>query len=232
MHNPDHDAPPFNPVPPLIIGLAVIIALVEARFQLGEAGMLGAQSIGLRLEWFNDFAFLGPVFDWMVVNQRFPPEHLLRFVTYPFLHYDAVHAAIAAVLLLAMGKFVAERFAQWAVIVVIAVSAVAGALAWGLILDSERPLAGFYPAAYGLIGAYTFTLLLFYERTGESQLKAFQLIAILVVLQILFQFIGGGGFDWIADLAGFVAGFLVSFLVAPGGSYRLRNLVDQTRKRP
>jgi len=231
MHDPNHDAAPFNAIPPLIVAFTAVIALIEARFQLGAQGIWGAEGVGWRVDAITDFGFLAPVFDWMVQNRQFPPEHAMRIVTYPFIHYDAMHAIFACVLLLAMGKFVAERFAQTAVVLVLLISAIAGALAYGFLLDTERPLVGFYPAVYGLIGAYTFTLLLFYEESGQNRLQAFQLIAILVILQLLFNLIGGGGYEWVADIAGFIAGFLVSFAVAPGGSYRLRHLLDRTRDR-
>jgi membrane associated rhomboid family serine protease len=47
--------------------------------------------------------------------------------------------------------------------------------------------------------------------------RAFTLIGFLMGIQLVFGLLFGGGLDWVADLAGFVAGFALSFVVAPGG---------------
>ena len=47
-------------------------------------------------------------------------------------------------------------------------------------------------------------------------------------IQLVFGLLFGGGQDWVADLAGFVAGFGLSFLVSPGGRARV---VDRLRQR-
>lgn len=232
MHDPDLNASPFNAIPPVIVGLVVAIAAIELGFQLGASGLIGGpQAVGWRLAAIESYGFFDPLFDYMRLEWVWPLQHVARFVTYAFVHAEAVHAIFAAVLLLAMGKFVAERFASWAVLVVVFGSAIVGALAYGLILDTNVPLIGFYPGVYGLIGAYTFTLLLFYEATGQNRLQAFQLIAFLLGLQLLFGALFGGGLDWVADFAGFVTGFALSFAVAPGGSWRISRLLDRTRDR-
>jgi membrane associated rhomboid family serine protease len=45
---------------------------------------------------------------------------------------------------------------------------------------------------------------------------------------LLFGLLFGVGWYWVAELAGFAAGFLLSFVVSPGGIARLR---DQIRQR-
>ena len=53
------------------------------------------------------------------------------------------------------------------------------------------------------------------------------LIALLFV-QFVFGVVFGGGWEWVADVAGFAAGFLLSFVVSPGG---FRRVLDQVRQR-
>ena len=36
-------------------------------------------------------------------------------------------------------------------------------------------------------------------------------------IQLVFALLVGGGKDWVADIAGFAAGFGLAFLVSPGG---------------
>jgi membrane associated rhomboid family serine protease len=43
-----------------------------------------------------------------------------------------------------------------------------------------------------------------------------------MAIQLLFGLIFGSGWEWVAELSGFAAGFLLSFLVSPGGWARVR----------
>ncbi|MDH3263300.1 MAG: rhomboid family intramembrane serine protease [Paracoccaceae bacterium] len=221
--NPDYNAPPLNPLPPVVWLLALPIAAVEIVLGLGARGIVGGpEATGWRLAALQDYAFLDPVFDWMLENASFPPEYLMRFVTYPFVHGNFTHALLALVFLLALGKFVGEVFRAWALLAVFFAAAIVGALAYGLILDTRVPLFGAYPAIYGLIGAFTFIL---WARLGAMQAdrrRAFLLIGFLMLFQLVFGIVnwlifGSASFDWVADLAGFGAGFVLSFVVSPGG---------------
>jgi membrane associated rhomboid family serine protease len=107
-------------------------------------------------------------------------------------------------------------------------SAIFGALAYVLLLDSPYPLIGGYPGVYGLIGAFTFLLWIDAARRGDNRMRAFGLIGALLAIQLLFGVINGDFGNVTADLSGFVAGFLLSFLVSPGG---WRRALDRLRQR-
>jgi rhomboid protease GluP len=224
----DHNVSPFNALPPVVVALAVVIAGLEGMFQLATSGFLGGQGgVGWRLAAIQDYAVLDEVADWMLANGRFPPDQLLRFLTYPLIHGGFVHAAFVVVFILAIGKMVAEVFSPLAFVAIFWVSAVFGALAYVLLLDSPFPLIGGYPGVYGLIGAFTFLLWVDAGMRGENQLRAFGLIGALLAIQIVFGVIQGDFGNVVADLAGFVAGFLLSFIVSPGGWQRALNRLRQ-----
>lgn len=228
MHDPNHNVSPFNAIPPVIVALVAVIVVIEVIFQLGASGLAGgAEAIGWRISAIERFGFFDQLFEWMRRTGQFPFEALIRFVTYPFLHYEAMHAIFAAVLLLAIGKFVAERYHVIAVLVIFFASSVAGALGYGFILNTQTPLIGAYPGVYGLMGAFTWSLFVSYEAAGENRLKAFQLIGMLIVLQLIFKLIGDTGNDWLGDLVGFIAGFLLAILLAPGGIGRALSRLRQ-----
>jgi membrane associated rhomboid family serine protease len=92
-------------------------------------------------------------------------------------------------------------------------------------------LIGIYPAVWGLLGAYTWGLWRKADATGRARLMAFRLVALLLFLQLFFRLTFGGGNEWIADLGGFLAGFALSFLVAPDAPDRLRSWRDRARDR-
>jgi rhomboid protease GluP len=139
-----------------------------------------------------------------------------------------VHAAFVIVFILAIGNMVSRVFSPLAFLSVFVVSSVAGAFGFLLILDSPFPLIGGYPGVYGLIGAFTFILWTDLGRQGANQYRAFGLIGALLAIQILFGLINGEFSNVVAELSGFVAGFLMSFVVSPGGWQRV---MDKLRTR-
>ncbi len=213
---------PFNPLPKSVIVLAAVILGIEVLFTLGTRGLIGGpEAISWRLSAVRDWAFVDVVFEWMLEGSRYPPEHLARFVTYTLIHTSFTHAIFVIVFVLALGKLVSEIFGGFQMLFVFFASAAFGALAYGLILNEEAPLIGGYPGVYGLIGAYTYLLLMELTAIGANRARAFTLIGIFLGLQLIFAVFFDGPRDWVADLAGFVAGFALSFVVSPGGWTRL-----------
>ena len=212
----EHDPSPVNPLPPAVLVLFLVIFGIEALLAAAEAGFVGGpQGVGWRMAVIRDYGFSPDVFDWMVETGQFPGEHLLRFVTYPFLHVGFVHMAIAAVIFLAMGKMVGEVIGHLAVPVIFFGASILGALAYGALLSEGAWLVGAFPGAYGLIGGFTFILWSRAVATGGNQARAFTLIALLMAIQLLFGLLFGTDNTWVADLFGFVAGFGLCFLLVP-----------------
>ncbi|MBF9043357.1 rhomboid family intramembrane serine protease [Rhodobacterales bacterium HKCCE4037] len=218
----DHTVSPFNALPPVVVALAVVIFGLELMFQAATAGLLGGQGgVGWRLAAMQDYAVLDQVWTWMRTNGIYPPEHLLRFVTYPLIHGGFVHAIFVVVFILALGKMVAEVYSTLAFLAVFWVSAVMGALGFVTILNSDAPLVGGYPGVYGLIGAFTFLMWMRADAEGSNKMRAFALIGMLLGIQLLFSLINGDFGTVVADFSGFLTGLLLSFVVSPGGWARL-----------
>ena len=218
MQAQDHDSP-FNSIPPSVVLLAGTLFGIELLFYLSQSGLIGGTRGGAdwRIFAIQDFAFSSEIFQWMRETHRWPLEHVTRFVTYLFVHGSFIHMVMVCVFVLALGKMVGETFRQWTVLVIFLAASVVGALAYGFVVQSGQPLYGGYTGAYGLIGAFTFILWVGYGRAGQNQLQAFRLIGFLMGIQLLFGLIFGANKDWVAELAGFVTGFLISGLLQPGG---------------
>jgi len=225
----DHNAPPLNPLPPVVWVLTLPLIAMEAVLGLESAGLVGgAQASGWRMDAVQRFGFSPELMRAMIEAGQYPLAGLARLVTYPLVHGDFTHALFVLVILLALGKMVGEVFRWWAVIVVFMGATVAGALAYTALPWAAGALIGGFAGDYGLIGAFTYILWVRQVRSGGSQLRAFQLIGFLMGFQLLFGLLFGAGWYWVAELAGFSAGFLLSFVVSPGGIARLR---DQIRRR-
>ncbi|WP_295314551.1 rhomboid family intramembrane serine protease [Roseobacter sp.] len=219
----DHrEAPPFNPLPPVVTLLFAALILPELAFMLGGQGLIGGpEAIGWRLAAAERYGFSGDLFDWMMLNGRWIPGEMVRFVTYSFVHSGFTATLFAAVLTLALGKMVGETLGQIAVLVLFLGGSIFGALVYALLLNDPEWLLGGFPAVYGLIGGYSFVMWVRLGATGEQQLRAFSLIAMLMGLQLIFGVFFGPTTQWVADLAGFVFGFAASALLVPGGMTRL-----------
>ncbi len=222
------DEPVVNPIPPLVIAFCLLVVGVELILTAAGAGIIGGpMGIGWRLGAVQDYGFSPLVLDRVVQFGDFDLGLLKRFVSYGFVHASFTTALFAAALLLALGKFVGDVYSPVAVLIVIIGSLVVGSIAFGIFVAGSAPLIGLFPAIYGLIGAYTYLIWLTLGATGENQLKAFQLIGFLLGLQLVFGLIFGSNSLWIAELAGFVFGFTVSIVVAPGGWTALLNKLRQ-----
>lgn len=225
----DHDASPLNPLPPPVAALALVILGIELTLSAAARGLIGGPTgLGWRSAALERYAFFGEVLDWMVERGSWPLEHVARFVTYPFVHFGFTHALFVVVFLLALGKMAAEAFGTMAFFAIFFGSAIVGALVFGLVLDDPVPLAGGFPAVYGLIGAYTWLLWTSLGRVGAPQYRAFSLIGVLLGIQLLFGVLFGATNEWVAEVTGFITGFVLCFAVGPGG---WRRAIETLRRR-
>lgn len=223
MYDTDPNASPFNQLPWIVWVLALPMIAAEIVLGLAEAGMVGGPGgIGWRQAAIMDYAVARNVSEYLWVNQVWG-ELGLRFTAFPFVHQNTTSALFAVVLLLALGKMVGEVFRWWGVVIVFAGSSWIGALTFiALVPYANYPLVGAYSGVYGLIGAFTFLLWVQLIGAGSNGYRAFTLIGMLLFVQLVFGVLFGGGYEWIAEVAGFASGFALSFLASPGGLARVR----------
>lgn len=232
---PPHEEPPVNPLPAVAVAIAGAVFVIEVLFQLGTRGLIGGPgAVSWRRDALLQYGFSDVAFDRMIQLGVWDWDAVMRMFTYGFVHYSMAQVLFMVVLVLALGKWVAEHLAQWTIAVIFAGASVFGAFVYGLVLDTPVVLVGGYPGAYGLIGAFTFLLWTRLAQTGGPQGRAFVLIGALMAIQLVFGLVSGFltdgpvSRDWIADLAGFIAGFGVTVLVSPGG---WRHMVERLRQR-
>jgi membrane associated rhomboid family serine protease len=226
----DLNAPPLNPLPWIVWALALPMIAMELVLTLAEHGVVGGpQGIGWRLQAVERFGLFPELLKYQWETGGQPLAELYRLVSYVLVHGSFTNALFAIVMFLALGKMVGEVFRWWGVLVIFAGSAAIGGAAYGLLVPGIRmQLIGAFPAVYGLIGAFTFLIWTNLARVGASKYRAFSLIGMLLAVQLVFGVLFGGSWDWVAEVTGFVVGFLLSFVVSPGG---FRRVVNQIRQR-
>ena len=227
--DPDHNAAPLNPLPWVVWALALPLIAMEVVLSLGEAGVVGGpEAIGWRLQAVERFGLFPELLKYQWVNGGNPVEELPRLVSHVTVHASFTNALFAVVMVLALGKMVGEVFRWWGVLTVFLGSALVGGAAYGLLVPGLRTqLIGAYPGVYGLIGAFTFLIWTKLALVGANRLRAFSLIGMLLAVQLVFGLLFGGGWDWVAEVAGFATGFLLSFVVSPGGFSRVVQMIRQ-----
>lgn len=225
MQDPDFE-PPVNPLPPIVILAFLAIAGVEAGLSLGEAGIIGGPgAVGWRLGLIRDYGFSGQIFDWMIANRQWPLAEVMRVFTYPFIHLGFSHSLFAMVLLLALGKMVAEVMGQLTFVVIFVLAGAGGGSLYALLFNDPSWLVGAYPSVYGLIGGYSFVMWRQLAGKGAQQYRAFTLIAVLMGIQLIWGVFFEVGTQWIAELFGFFLGFGLCFVMAPGEWARIREVL-------
>lgn len=220
---------PFNELPPVIVGLALVIIGIELVLQAANYGLIGGpRGVGWRLSAIEQYGYSAAVLERVFSFGDTSFGMVRRFVTYSFINGQVIQVAFCAALVLALGKFSAQFYGQWRILAVYLITGVIGAVVYGLFADPRFPLIGGFPPVYGLIGAYTYALWLRLGEAGENQIKAFRLIGFLLGLQLVFGLLFGGGLGWIAELSAFASGFVLSVPLAPGG---WQSLLERMRER-
>ena len=220
---PGYDESPINALPPVVWALVLPMIAAEAVFGLGAIGLIGgAQGIGMRLNALEMTAYYPQLPVRMVELGIFSVRQAARVLTYPFVHGSVTHALFVIVFSLALGKMVAEQFRPWAVVALFFCSSIGGAAIYTLFgVFSGLPLApliGGYPAVYGFVGAFTFLLWVRLGMEDANRMRAFTLIGMLLLFQLVFGLLfGNAGYAWIAEISGFAIGFLLCFVLVPGG---------------
>lgn len=238
---PGFDESPFNPVPLVVWLLALPVIASEAAFGLAQTGLLsnglggGGQGSALAMRQIaaERTAFVPDIVLRMWSLGIFDPRQASRVLTYSFVHLSLVHALFVVVFTLALGNMVANQFRSWAVVALFFGSAIGGALVYTLIAAifphwRMAPLIGGYPAVYGLVGAFTFLLWTRLGQQNANRMRAFSLIGILLLFQLVFGLLfQDGSLYWVSEVAGFATGFALSFALIPGGFQRIRRQLRQ-----
>lgn len=222
----------FNDIPPVVVVVTLMILGVEGVLVLASEGIIGGrEGIGWRSAMIDEFAWRPVLVSEYFRRGGLPAEYWLRLFTYPFVHASFLSAAFGSAMILALGKFVGDRWSWWSILIIFFGSGAVSAIAFGFISPVNYAYHGAFPALYGLIGAFTYMLWMRLEQAGANQLRAFSLIGFLLLIQVIFGLVFKclAAFGMMSDpspamlyiglseLAGFAFGLALSPLVAPGG---------------
>lgn len=186
----------------LLVG---IMAAVEFVLALSDAGFIG------RPDWrwtaLAAGAFWQPVFSGTVAP-LYTGQKALMCISYAFLHGGLLHLALNSVVLLSLGKLAASRLGAAKTLLVLFLSAVGGALAFGLLASVNVPMIGASGAVFGLIGLWQAWDFSMRREFGLPLRPVLVAILALVAANIALAVFLGGGLAWEAHLGGWLVGWL------------------------
>jgi len=200
------------PVPRSLWALVAIMAAIELALSLADAGLIGNRSwrsLAILVAGFYD-----PIFDGRV-DGLWPGQGITMLVTHAFLHGDMMHFLLNNVILLAVGKLISGIVGPLRMLLLFAITAVAGALFFGMIAQTDSPMVGASGAVFGFIGFWKQAEFRLRVRRGLSLRPIWSLILALTFANVVVYVMLSGLVAWEAHLGGFIAGWAVSWIWRP-----------------
>ena len=197
--------------PGFLWALIGIMAAIELPLSLSDAGWIGSK--GWRMNVFLYGAFWPPLLG-EGLAPLYPGQKALMFLTHALLHGNVMHFAMNSAVLLALGKGVATFLGAGKTILLLALSAIAGAAAFGLLSAASGPMIGASGAVFGLLGlwqAWDFRRRRHFNQSLRPVLRG--ILGLLVVNLVLFVALSGT-LAWEAHLGGWIAGWTAAWAFA------------------
>lgn len=184
-------------VPPVAIRLLVALAIVQ-----GIRSILPPQFDGYVIYFFGFDPFRGGSFD---------PVWLYGAVTSVFVHGSWWHLLANATWIFVLSPQIAPHFTPWRFVVFFVLTGAFGALAhMGINWGQSQFLVGASGSVFGMLGAGAYVLIR--GRDGLSPptwRDVGQYILVMMIVNLGYAMLSGGGISWEAHAGGFFAGLLL-----------------------
>ena len=136
-------------MPPVVIWLALALALPELILQAADHGLIGSAR-WRPLAYQNGAFWAGLLHDW---HPNYTAQPWVMFLSYSALHGGFSHLAGNLAALLVLGAIVVDRVGSRGFLVLWGLSALGGSVAFGVLSTSQQPMVGASGALFGLAGA-------------------------------------------------------------------------------
>jgi membrane associated rhomboid family serine protease len=182
--------------------VAVPCIVIEAALQLADLGVVPVPRLRLIAYEFGGF-WPGLLRDW---RPNFTGQPVAMFATYALLHAGALHLVVNMLTLVSLGREVVARAGAARFLAVYGISALGGAMAFGLLASTLRPMVGASGALFGLAGALAAWEWRARRDDGVSTGPVLRFVGLLVVLNVILWWAMRGQLAWETHLGGCLAG--------------------------
>lgn len=196
-----------RPLPRVLIGLVGVIALLEVALSLADAGilfdpLLRARAFVLGAFWSGLFHGDAPAY---------PGQPVIMFVTHAFLHGSLLHMVMNMTILLALGRFTADRYGSGAILPVFLLGAIGGGAVFGLLAGGAHPMVGASGAVFAFLGLWIAWDWRRHRAAGVSTAPVLRRVGVLVLINVVTLIGLKGMLAWEAHLGGFLVGLACGF---------------------
>ncbi len=204
---------PRDAVHPVLWMMIAVMIGFELLFAAADAGLVP----GVLGRWpvYEHLAFSDMLFDRARAGLGVEPRLVWSLLSHAFLHGGWLHLALNGAAFLGLGHALVKMMGIERFLGVFAASAIAGVVAFGLIVETNGPLVGASGAIFGMFAVLTAWQERALRRAGRSRATIWRRIAGLVALNVALAFGLGGLLAWQAHLGGWVAGWLLAGVFRP-----------------
>lgn len=189
-------------MPRALLALVGVIALIEIVLSLADQGILFDPSLRGRMLMAGAF--------WSSLLRGDQPLYAVQpvtmFLSHAFLHGSLLHMVMNMTILLALGRFVADRFGARTVLPVFCLGAIGGGAVYGLLASGPFPMVGASGAVFAFLGVWIAWDLRRYRTAGLSAGPVWRRIGVLVLINVVTLIGLKGMLAWEAHLGGFLVG--------------------------
>jgi membrane associated rhomboid family serine protease len=195
-------APSHRPMPRGLLALVGLIAAIEVVLSAADAGIVADPTLRSRVLLSGAF--------WAALLYGAQPifalQPLTMFVTHALLHGSLLHMVMNMAILLALGRFVSDRYGSAPVLPLFVVGAIAGGAVFGLLTAGSYPMVGASGAVFCFLGIWIVWDWRRHKAHGVSTGPVLRRVVVLAGLNV-FLYVGlQGMLAWEAHLGGFLAG--------------------------
>ncbi len=190
-------------LPQVLLWLIALNILIELTLVAADQGLIGSTR-WRALAYQNGAFWAGLLHNW---RPNYVAQPWTMFLSYSFLHGGLLHLIGNMLVLWGLGRVVMLRLGTGRFLVLYFVSAIGGALCFGLLSNSPQPMVGASGALFGLLGAWQAWRTALRRRRGQSLWPVWQAVLGLVLLNVIMWIALKGLVAWETHLGGFVAGW-------------------------
>lgn len=195
----------------LVLGVIVICCAIEAVLTCGDLGWIDVPRLRQQVYEFAGF-WPGLLRNW---RANYAVQPYTMFLSYAFLHAGPVHLLVNMITLWSLGKQVLGRVGPVGFALLYLASILGGALGFGLLAETVRPMVGASGALFGLAGGVLAWAYVDRFTWREGLWPIAQAGLLLLLLNVVLWWAMNGQLAWQTHLGGFIAGWVAALLIDP-----------------
>lgn len=209
--------------PPFIWAIVGAFVAVQVAMELISGGYIGTAETYRHI--MLNYAFWDLLFEAWREGEDVPLNLVLPpFITYAFLHGGFLHLAMNSVIFLALGGVILRAVGYARFVAIFCVTAIVGALVFGLLSEARGPMIGASGVVFGFFGVVKCWEWRYIRLTGAAPNRFWGTIIGLTAINVALALIptlagdpnaGFGTIAWQAHLGGFIAGWAMASILTP-----------------